>query len=140
MTAVRKHLQLFCCLTVALWMILIAAGIAQGCQLSSQDSLASHASMEMGAKSGLISGAGSNSAHLEASWTTCFSHCEDSAVGVIKSTQKDFGQLAVLALTFYLLVRFTTLLLPALKLPSRRLSFAIVRDPPATIRYHRFNI
>lgn len=69
----------------------------------------------------------------------CVEHCEKSAVSVIKVVQQDFGQLAVLVLTFYLLVYFAAMSSPMLRLPSWLFSFVIVRDPPATIRYHRFN-
>lgn len=139
MTVIRKRLPLFCCLMAAMWMFSVAVGIAQGCLLSSQDRLASHATIEAGARALHIDVAGSGSGHHEASLTACVKHCEHSAVGVIKSSQQDFGQLAALALTFYLLVRVAALLSPTLRLPSRRCPLAIVRDPPATIRYHRFN-
>ena len=140
MTAIRKRLQLFCCLMAAIWVFSVAAGIAQGCLLSSQDGLASHATMEMGVKAQHTDVADSDSGHHEDSMTTCVKHCGHSAVSVIKSIQQDFGQLAALVLTFYLLVHLAVLLSPTLKLPSRLFSFAILRDPPATIRYHRFNI
>lgn len=140
MTAIRKRLQLFCCLMAAMWVFSVAVGIAQGCLLASQDGLASHATMEMGAKAQHTFIADSDSGRHEDSLTACVKHCEHSAVSVIKSIQQDFGQLAALAVTFYLLVRLATLLSPALKLPSQLFSFAILRDPPATIRYHRFNI
>lgn len=139
MTAIRKRLPLFCCLMAAIWMFSVAVGIAQGCLLSSQDGLSSHATIKMGAKAPHADVADAGSGHHEDSLTTCVKHCEHSAVGVIKSSQQDFGQLAALALTFYLLVRLAALLSPALILPSRLFSFAIVGDPPATIRYHRFN-
>lgn len=140
MTAIRNRLQLFCCLMAAIWVFSVAAGIAQRCLLSSQDGLASHATMEMSAKAQHTDVADSDSGHHEDSLTACVKHCEHSAVSVIKSIQQDIGQLATLALTFYLLVRLAALLSPTLKLPSRLFSFAILRDPPATIRYHRFNI
>jgi len=139
MTAIRKRLQLFCCLMASIWVFSVAVGIAQGCLLSSQDGLTSRATMEMGARAPHTDVAGSGSGHHEDSLTACAKHCEDSAVSVIKSIQQDFGQLAALAVTFYLLVRVAALLSPALILPSRLFSFAIVRDPPPTIRYHRFN-
>jgi hypothetical protein len=140
MTAIRKRLPLFCCLMAAIWVFSVVVGIAQGCLLSSQDGLTSRATMEMGARAQHTDVADSASGHHDDSLTACVKHCEDSVVSVIKSIQQDFGQLAALALTFYLLVRLAALLSPALKLPSRLFSFAILRDPPATIRYHRFNI
>lgn len=139
MTAIRKQLQLFCCLMAAIWLFLVAVGIVHGCLPSSQDGMASHATMEMGTKAPHTDVAGSDSGHHEDSLTTCVKHCEHSAVSIIKSIQQDIGQLAALALAFYLLVRVAALLIPALNLPSRLLSFAILRDPPVTIRYHRFN-
>lgn len=139
MTAIRKRLQLFCCLMAAIWVFSVAVGIAQGCLLSSQDGLTAHTTAAMGAMTAHTDVANSGSGHHEDSLTACVKHCEHSAVSVVKSTQQDFGQLAALALTFYLLVRLAALLSPMLKLPSRLLSFAIVRNPPATIRYHRFN-
>ena len=140
MTAIRKRLQLFCCLMAAMWVFSVAGGIVQGCLLSSQDGLISHATMVMGAKALHADVADSGSGHHEDSLITCIKHCEDSTVSVIKSIQQDYAQLAALALTFYLLVSVAALLSPALILPSRLFSFAILRDPPATIRYHRFNI
>lgn len=139
MTAIRKRLQLFCCLMAAIWVFSIAVGIVQGCLPSSQDGLISHATMGMGAKVQHAVVADSGSGHLEDSLTACVEHCEKNAVGVIKSIQQDFGQLAALVLTFYLLVHLAAMSSPMLKLPSRLSSFVIVRDPPATIRYHRFN-
>lgn len=139
MTAIRKRLPLFCCLMAAMWVFSVAVGIAQGCLLSSQDGLASHLTIKMGAKAPHIDVTDSGSGHHEDSLTACVKHCEHSAVGVIKSSQQDFVQFAALALTFYLLVSVAALLSPALRLPSRLFSFAILRDPPPTIRYHRFN-
>lgn len=123
----------------AMWVFSVAVGIAQGCLLSSQDGLVSHLTIKMGAKAPHIDVADSDSGHHEDSLSACVEHCEHSAIGVIKSSQQDFGQLAALALTFYLLVRVGALLSPALILPSLLSSFAIVRDPPPTIRYHRIN-
>jgi hypothetical protein len=140
MTAIRKRLQLFCCLMAAMWLFSAAAGIAQGCLVSFQDGLASHSTIEMGVKALHTDVADSDSGHHEASLTACVKHCEDSTLSVIKSIQQDFSQLAALALTFYLLVHLAAWLSPTLKLPFQPFSFAILRDPPATIRYHRFNI
>ena len=139
MTAIRKRLQLLCCLMAAIWMFSVAAGIAQGCLVSFQDGLFSRSTMAMDAKAAHADIAHSDSGHHKDSLTACVEHCETSAVGVIKSIQQDFGRLAALALIFYLLVRLVCASSLALKLPSWLFSSAIVRDPPATIRFHRFN-
>lgn len=139
MTAIRKRLQLFCCLMAAMWLFSVATGIVQGCLSSTQDSLVSHAAVETGATVSHTVVADVHSSHHEDSLTACLEHCEKSAVGIIKSIQQDFGQLATLVLAFYLLVHLAAMSSPMLRLPSWLFSFAIVCDPPATIRYHRFN-
>ena len=136
----RRHLQTLCALMAAVWVFSIVAGIAEGCGIAPGNWKAEHAIItDMGTSHHDHASVAAKFKHKHDSHTACAKHCEDSAIGALKVTSPEVAKVAIFTLIFYVLLIATSL--QSSRIPSAPLAdfLAPLREPPATIRFHRFN-
>lgn len=135
MRTIRKHLRQFCCLMAAVWVFSLVAAALQGC-------LQAAALGQPGPLPAIASGhalGDGHPSHPDQATANCARHCADASAGTVKPPQAGMMLAAVFVLLAYGLLQLALQLRAGLASPRRPAIWAVVADPPATIRFHRFN-
>lgn len=137
MSAIRKYLQILCGLMAVAWLLSVAIGIAQGCQLAilEETVLEAHTHVEK------ASSAHDDGDHADGNQhdASCLKHCKTVATGALKSFPQGEASSTALLLVCFVLLLLTAWSASVQARPTRRFSFAALHEPPTTIRFHRFN-
>ncbi len=138
MHMLRQYLQNICCLLAAVWVFAMAAGVIQGCLFVPQQE-ATHHGKTVAAEHLLHAAPISTSDSHDAALTSCTKYCEDSSVSTPKTSTSEVSSTAVLILVMYLLPHLMSPRCHHLITPYLSFPLAFLADPPATLRFHRFN-